>query len=329
MKVKDLGEWGVIDRIWRILVRDPDELMGFNDDVVAKRIGKGWVLVAHTDALTESTDVLPGMTPHSVGFKSVIMNVSDFASKGVKPLGMLFTLGLPRDADARCVDEIARGWRDASRKYGLYIWGGDVTESKELTLCGTIIGLAREGDLIARRGAREGDLVACIGEFGLTSIAYLMLLEGLKAPNRRIERIAKRSVYYPKAHLREGLKLARLGVVTSSMDCSDGLAWTLHTLCSLSNVGMVVRKLPIPTEVLEYAKKHGLDTYELALYGGEEYALVFTLERDSLNKIPEDLSGKIHIIGEVTSDKRLRLAVDNVERKVEARGWEHFKPRSK
>lgn len=325
LKVKDLGEWGIIDRIWRVLARDPEELMGLNDDVVAKRIRKGWVLVAHTDALTEGTDVLPGMTPHSIGFKSVVMNVSDFASKGVKPLGMLFALGLPRDADVSLVDEIARGWRDAAKKYGLYVWGGDITEAKELTLCGTIIGLAREGDLVARRGASEGELVACIGEFGLTSVAYLMLLEGLGAPNRKVERRAKRAVYYPRAYLREGLKLARLGVVTSSMDCSDGLAWTLHTLSSLNDVGMVIRRIPIPDEVFEYAKEHGLDPYELALYGGEEYALVFTLKRNSLGKIPEDLLRKIHIIGEVTLDKKLRLEVDGVKREVEARGWEHFK----
>lgn len=325
MKVKDLGEWGIIDRIWRILARDPDEIMGFNDDVVSKRIGKGWVLVAHTNALTEGTDVLPGMTPHSIGFKSVVINVSDFASKGVKPLGMLFTLGVPRDTSISFIEEIARGWRDAAKRYGLYVWGGDITEAKELVLCGTIIGLAREGDLVTRRGAREGDLVACIGEFGLTSVAYLMLLEGLRPPNKRVERKAKRAVYYPKAYLKEGLKLARLGVMTSSMDCSDGLAWTLHTLCSLNDVGMVIKKIPVPREVFEYAEEHGLDPYELALYGGEEYALVFTLKRDSLSKIPKSLLRKIHVIGEVTLDKKLRLEVGDIKRDVEAKGWEHFR----
>ncbi|MEM2214352.1 MAG: thiamine-phosphate kinase [Candidatus Nezhaarchaeales archaeon] len=327
VKVKDVGEWRIIDRIWRTLIRDPEEIMGFNDDVVSKRLRKGWVLVAHTDALTEIADILPGMTPHSIGFKSVVMNVSDFASKGVKPLGMLFALGMPGDVDVSFVDEIARGWRDAAKKYGLYVWGGDITEARELVLCGTIIGLAREGDLVARKGAREGDLVACIGEFGLTSIAYFMLLEGLRAPNERVERRAKEAVYYPKAYLKEGLKLARLKVVTSSMDCSDGLAWTLHTLCYLNNVGMVIKNIPIPSEVFEYAKEHGLDPYELALYGGEEYALVFTLKRDSLNRIPKSLLREIHIIGEVTLDKRVRLEIEGVKREVEARGWEHFKSR--
>ena len=328
MKVEDVGEWELIDRIWRVLVRDEDEVMGSNDDVVAKRVGRGWVLVAHTDALTESTDVLPGMSPHSIGFKSVVMNVSDFASKGVRPLGMLFMLGVPKGVDVKYVEEIARGWRDASLKYGLYVWGGDVSEAKELTLCGTIIGLAKEGTLMKRRGASEGDVVACTGEFGLTSIAYLMLLKGLEAPDKMVERRALRAVYYPKAYLKEGLRLSRLGIVTASMDSSDGLAWTLHTLCSLNNVGMTIRSIPIPIEVRRYAEKHDLDPYELALYGGEEYALVFTLRRDQVNKLPKSLAKKVHIMGVVTSDKKLRLEVNGGERKIEAKGWEHFRSRA-
>ncbi|RLF04118.1 MAG: thiamine-phosphate kinase, partial [Thermoprotei archaeon] len=116
--------------------------MGLNDDVIARRIGRGRVLVAHVDTLAWSTDVLPGMTPHSIGFKSVIMNVSDMAAKGVRPLGILFSLGLPRDYDVAYIEEIARGWRDAAAKYGLYIWGGDITEASELILSGTIIGIA-------------------------------------------------------------------------------------------------------------------------------------------------------------------------------------------
>jgi len=325
VKVEDVGEWEIINRIWRILVKDEGEVMGANDDVVAKRIGRGRVLVAHTNALTESTDVLPGMSPHSIGFKSVVMNVSDFASKGVRPLGMLFMLGVPKGIDVSYVEEIARGWRDASLKYGLYVWGGDVSEAKELTLCGTIIGLARERDLMRRRGASKGDVVACIGELGLTSVAYLMLLKGLKAPDKVVERKALRAVYYPKAYLEEGLKLSRLGVVTSSMDSSDGLAWTLHTLCSLNDVGMAIKSIPVPREVQRYADKHNLDPYELALYGGEEYALVFTSRRDCIDRLPKSLAKKIHVMGVVTSDKKLRLEVDGTERKIEARGWEHFR----
>jgi thiamine-monophosphate kinase len=325
VKVEDVGEWEVINSIWRILVRDAEEIMGPNDDVVAKRIGKGWVIVAHTDALTESTDVLPGMSPHSIGFKSVVMNVSDFASKGVRPLGILFALGVPREVDVEYVEEIARGWRDASLKYGLYVWGGDVGETKELTLCGTIIGLAKEEALIRRKGAGEGDLVACIGEFGLTSVAYLMLLKELRAPDKKIERRVKKTVYYPRAYLKEGLKLSRLGVVTSSMDSSDGLAWTLHTLCSLNDVGMVIKSIPIPVEVWRYAKEYDLDPYELALYGGEEYALVFTLRRDYINRIPRSLAKSIYVMGVVTADRKLKLEVEGGERKIEAKGWEHFR----
>ncbi|MHC1628876.1 MAG: thiamine-phosphate kinase [Candidatus Nezhaarchaeales archaeon] len=325
MKISDVGEWNLIERLWRTLIKDPKEIMGTNDDVIARRIGRNRVLVAHVNTLAWSTDVLPGMTPHSIGFKSVIMNVSDMAAKGVRPLGMLFSLGLPRNYDVNDVEEIAKGWKDAAAKYGLYVWGGDVTEAPELILTGAIVGIAKENTIIRRRGAKEGDLVACIGEFGLTSIAYKILLEGKKAPTKKIELKAKKAAYYPKAYLKEGLKLARLGIVTSSMDCSDGLAWSLHTLCSLNNVGMIIKWIPIPREVWLYAESYGIDPWDLALYGGEEYSLIFTLKRDSLNKLPSDLAKKIHIMGEVTNDRKLKLLIGKAEKSIERRGWEHLK----
>lgn len=325
MKVSDVGEWLLIDKIWRILMRDPKEIMGSNDDVVARRVRRKRLLVVHVDTLTWSTDVLPGMSPHSIGFKSVVMNVSDMAAKGVRPLGILFSLGLPKSYSVRDVEEIARGWRDAAAKYKLHVWGGDITEAPELIVTGAIVGVASENVIVKRVGARSGDLVACVGEFGLTSVAYKILLEGKEAPTKRVGLRAKRAVYYPKAYLREGLRLARLGVVTSSLDCSDGLAWSLHTLCSINGIGMIIRSIPIPREVWLYAERYNLDPWDLALYGGEEYALVFTLRRDAIKAIPSSLAKRIHVLGEVVTEKKVRLLVNGEEREVEPCGWEHFK----
>ncbi|MDI9619699.1 MAG: thiamine-phosphate kinase [Candidatus Nezhaarchaeota archaeon] len=325
MSVSEVGEWKLIEAIWDVIERDPEEVMGANDDVVARRIGGNKLLVSHVDTLAWSTDVLPGMTPHSIGFKSVIMNVSDMAAKGVRPLGMLFSLGVPRNCEVKCIEEIAKGWRDAAAKYRLHVWGGDITEAPELMLTGAIMGITGEGKIMRRRGASEGDLVACIGTFGLTSVAYLMLLQGRAAPSKIVELKAKRAAYYPKAHLKEGMLLARTGAVTASMDCSDGLAWSLHTLCSLNNVGMVIKCIPMPPEVEAYAKAHGLDPIDLALYGGEEYSLIFTLKRSSLKSMPKSLVRKMYIMGEVTSDKKLRLLLDEEEKEIEKRGWEHLR----
>jgi len=327
MRVSELGEWRIIEVLWSKLVKDPHEVLGVGDDVVARRIGKGKLIVAHVNTLTWKTDVLPGMKPHSIGYKSVIMNVSDMAAKGVKPLGMLFSLGLPKDYTVEDVAEIARGWRDAAIKYGLYVWGGDISEATDLTVTGAIIGLAKEGQLISRKGAKAGDLIACIGSFGLTSIAYMILLEGKETKDKRIKIKALKAAYYPKAYLKEGLRLAKTGVVTSSMDCSDGLAWSIHTLCRMNNVGAEINEVPIPSEVWRYAEEHHLDPWDLALYGGEEYALIFTLKPEALNVIPKGLAKKMCIMGKVTQDKKVRLVVKGRERDIEPRGWEHLKLR--
>jgi len=90
---------------------------------------------------------------------------------------------------------------------------------------------------------------------------------------------------------------------------------------------MVIKSIPVPVEVRRYAEKYDLDPYELALYGGEEYALVFTLRKNGFDRLPKSLAKRIHVMGVVTSDKKLRLEVDGGERKIEARGWEHFRSR--
>ncbi len=325
MKVSEIGEWRIIETLWSQLIRDPNEILGLNDDVVARRISRDMLIVAHVNTLTWRTDVLPGMSPHSIGYKSVIMNVSDMAAKGVKPLGILFSLGLPRDYNVEDTIEIARGWREAALKYGVYIWGGDISETAELTITGAIIGLTKRGRLISRRGAKVGDLIACIGDFGLTSVAYMILLKGMETKDKRVRAKALKAAYYPKAYLKEGLKLAKTGVITSSMDCSDGLAWSIHTLCKVNDVGAEIYKIPIPSEVWRYAEEHHLDPWDLALYGGEEYALIFTLKPNALNMIPRDLVRKMCIMGRITADKKVKLVVEGGERDIEARGWEHLR----
>ena len=82
----------------------------------------------------------------------------------------------------------------------------------------------------------------------------------------------------PKAHLAEGLALAGCGAVSASMDSSDGLAWSLHELARLSNVGFLLESVPIAPEATEFAELNGLEACELALYGGEEYELVLTIK---------------------------------------------------
>jgi len=134
----------------------------------------------------------------------------------------------------------------------------------------------------------------------------------------------------PKAKLKEGLALSGSGKVSASIDSSDGLAWSLHELGQLSNVGFAIDIVPVSDEVKEFAKQNGFDSSELALYGGEEYELVLTVNPDGwVDAVAavEAVGGQLLPIGKATKGRKILLNVEGEKRAVEARGWEHFKSR--
>ncbi|MEK6919786.1 MAG: hypothetical protein AABX62_01935, partial [Thermoproteota archaeon] len=143
--------------------------------------------------------------------------------------------------------------------------------------------------------------------------------------NRLKDGILTRTVFLPRARLREGLILARTGMATSSIDSSDGLAWSLHELARSSSVGIHLETVPIAPEAREFGERNGVSPLELALYGGEEYELVVTVRREGFDRVRRRVPTLIPI-GRV---RRGPPAVTgNVEGKtvrVEARGWEHFR----
>jgi thiamine-monophosphate kinase len=132
----------------------------------------------------------------------------------------------------------------------------------------------------------------------------------------------------PRARLQEGLALRNSEAVTASIDSSDGLAWCLHELSAQSAVGFEVSALPIAKEAKEFAQKNGFAADEFALYGGEEYELVVTVDPKNwaeAEKAVSNAGGRLLPIGEATSDKKVLLNVPGEEREIEARGYEHFK----
>ena len=132
----------------------------------------------------------------------------------------------------------------------------------------------------------------------------------------------------PQARLKEGLALAGSRAVSSSVDSSDGLAWSLHELSRMSGVGFAISSVPVADEVKRFAEFNGLEALELALYGGEEYELVVTVKPrlwgDAEDAV-EGVGGRLLPIGKVVREKRVVLELDGKKRPIEARGWEHFK----
>jgi thiamine-monophosphate kinase len=178
-----------------------------------------------------------------------------------------------------------------------------------------------------RSGARPGDIVAVTGYFGKTSSGLKILLNGLSPPEELRQPLVE-SVLMPKARLREGLALAEIGAVTSSIDSSDGLAWSLHELSKASRVGFMIENVPVAPEVQVFAEKYALDPVDLSLYGGEEYELVVTVKPELWDRAREVLSGfktPLIRIGKVIEEEEIKVRINGETKVVEGMGWEHFR----
>ena len=277
--------------------------------------------------LEDKTDVPPSMSLWQAARKAVVMNISDFAAKGVKPIAMLVSLGLPIKLTRRDIEEVGKGLNVGAREYDAYIIGGDTGEASDLVISLSLFGIAKKDALILRSGAKPGDLVAVTGPFGKPTAGLKILLDGFKAHGEN-RKILVESVLMPHARLKEGLALSKTKAVTAAIDSSDGLAWSLHEIANASNVGFLINKLPIAEEVEEFAEINRLDRLELTLYGGEEYELVLTIKPKlwkKAKKAVEKVGGKLLSIGKVTAERQVLMEIDGKRRVIEPRGWEHFK----
>jgi len=305
----------------------PNLPIPFGDDVSAVSIGSGRVAVLKTDMLIGKTDVPRGMSLWQAARKAVVMNISDFAAKGVEPTALLVSIGLPRNFIQKDVEEIARGLNTGAREYGAYIIGGDTSEASDLIVAISLFGTAKRKELVLRSGAKVGDIVAVTGFFGKTA-AGLRLLSAGHAASKGMREVLLRSVCMPNARLCEGLSLCRSGALSASIDSSDGLAWSLHELARINDVGFVINNVPVADEVRRFAEFNGLDPSELALYGGEEYELVVIIKPKrwtDAEMAVKSVGGNLLPIGKATRNREVLLDVNGEKSPIAYRGWEHFK----
>ena len=325
--VEEIGEQKIIETILKHLELPPNMPISFGDDVSAVNIEHGKLAVIKTDMLVGKTDVPSGMSFWQAARKAVVMNISDLAAKGVQPIAILASLGLPIGLTKRDIEEIGKGLNAGAREYNAYVLGGDTNEASDLIISCSAFGICKRKFLMKRSGAKPGDLVAVTSFFGKPPAGLKILLENFSAP-RKLEKTLVDSVLMPQARLEEGLALAQARAVTASIDSSDGLAWSLHEISRASNVGFSIDNLPIAKEAEEFAKIHNLNLTGLCLYGGEEYELVLTVKPELWEKakdVVHHVGGSLIRIGKAMREKTIFLRRKEKTIPIEARGWEHFK----
>lgn len=321
MKISELGERRMVDYILQRIEAPPGSSLQKGDDAAAPVLS-GTILTC-VDMFVSKTDMPTSMSMRQAGKKAVTMTVSDLASKGGRPLFYLVSLGLPLELEFSEFQDLWAGVEEAATHYGGKIIAGDTNESSDLVIDTFAIGTANK--TTGRMGAKTGDILAVTGNFGRT-IAGLKILKDKRSSTGFEDLVS--SVLEPVARLREGLALANLDGVTSSTDSSDGLARSLYELSRASGVGFRVEKPPVDPGAQEFARLSASDLFEMVFYGGEEYELVFTLEKDRLShadKAMLRIGGRLIPIGAVTPiEYGLRAVWQGREVPIEDLGWEHF-----
>jgi thiamine-monophosphate kinase len=320
--MKRLTEREIINELIGRIPKQAGVPLGFDDDVSAIPLSPRRWVIAKTDMLVGSTDIPPGMDLREAARKAIVATVSDFAAKGVQPRSLMTSLGLPTPVNKETVQQIADGFNQATREYKVKIIGGDTNQSRDTVIDVIGIGVADPKKIVRRDGAQPGDIVAVTGQFGKTTPGLRILLSRSKSDRVKFRSLV-RSVLHPVARLKEGIELARSGAITSSIDSSDGLAWSLHEIANASHVGIHIEKIPIDNSARIYAAERRTSDIELALYGGEEYELVTTIKPKQFSRLKRRFP-YLRQVGGVTSDKGVTAKINGRRARVRNFGWEHF-----
>lgn len=318
MKVKEMGERALIAHIARLLARPGNVVVegaGEDDCAVLDIDGENYLLIT-TDMLHRKTDFPPGMSGRQIGWMSVAVNLSDLASKGARPLGVLMAMGIPPDTDLSFIEEIVLGMDECASRYGAQIIGGDTDAHDELTMTGTAVGIVKKELLIRRSGARPGDVVCVTGHLGTAGAALFALNDRILVSQEILN-----ALFEPCPRVGEGIALAQSGAVSSMMDISDGLALSLHDISRASGVGFRISesKMPVLPDVKKLFK--GEKSFEAVVFAGGDFELLFTVAPEKIDIVKRACA--MTVIGDVIEEGIYIERTGSVE-ELEARGYEHF-----
>jgi thiamine-monophosphate kinase len=309
--------------------------LGIGDDatILSPRAGSDWILTC--DAFIEGVHFLRDLHPaDSVGYKSLARAASDIAAMGGLPRAFLLTLALSESLAGRWLDHFLAGMRRAARVLGVQLIGGDTTKSPQVFISITVLGEAPRGRAVLRSGARPGDLIYVSGRLGRAQLGLELLRHGPAkfATRDRALHDALQQHFYPAIRVELGGWLAKRRIASAMMDLSDGLSTDLPRLCRASGVGARVDSQRIPcVEIPDRApgklKRITANLLRLALDGGEDYELLFTVPRRNVAKL-RSAPGfpQLTAIGEIRRERKI-LLVDSAGRPqpLQSRGWDPFR----
>ena len=332
--ISELGEFGLIEHLTKnIEIKAPSTIKGIGDDGAILDFKEKKIVVS-TDLLIEGVHFdLSYMPLRHLGYKAVVVNLSDICAMNAKPTQITVSLAVSNRFPLEAIEELYDGIILATKLYNVDIIGGDTTSSqKGLIISITALGEATDEQIVYRNGAKENDLVVVSGDLG-SAYMGLQVLEREKQvfqvnPNNQpdldnytylIERQLKPEARYDIIQLLQNLEIKP----TSMIDISDGLSSEILHICKQSEVGCSIyeEKLPMDPQFISVCEEFNIDATTIAINGGEDYELLFTISLEDFDKIKANPN--LSVIGHITSKQNGMNLITRAQTQIQlkARGW--------
>lgn len=318
MKIADIGgEFEFIKRIASQKLTDKKIIKGIGDDCAVIDYSKDKYLLLTTDMMVENDHFNTSwQTPYQIGMKLMECNVSDIVTKGGTPKYGLISISIKKDTTVEFMDEFYKGIYASAEKYGVILIGGDTTHGTEYVFNLCLIGEIEKKLLRLRSMAKIGDAICVTGKLGGSTAGLKLLLH--------------KKTGYLKDHLepksrsiQEGKNIAKFA--HAMIDVSDGLGSEVRHICNESKVGAVIfhDKIPLSKTTLDSAQALKLDPYDFALYGGEDFQIVFTINNKDIEKLKKIFTD-FSIVGKILpAEQGICILKDGKKLEVK-KGYDHF-----
>ncbi|MEN3326704.1 MAG: thiamine-monophosphate kinase [Acidobacteriota bacterium] len=308
------------------------------DDAAVFHSAAGKDTVVTADLLIEDIDFRRTTAPPTLlGHKALAVSISDIAAMGARPRWCLISIGVPEEVwQTEFIDQFYEGLATLANRYDVKLIGGDTSRTTEkIVIDSIVIGECIAGQAVKRAGARPGDQIFVTGSLGGAAAGLRLIERGAHLAeqnfadedSQKIDHVLLRQLR-PEPRVGWGIVLGEERLATSMIDISDGVSSDLNHLCAASGAGALIESslLPIDHQVVELCGRRALDPLQLALHGGEDFELLFTVSPRDVERLPRRADGtQITRIGEV------RIEADGVKISEGSRiwelnpgGWKHF-----
>jgi len=322
----------------RVAAKSQSLIAGIGDDAAVFRGTAGKETVITADLLVEDIDFRRTTTPpYLLGHKVLAVSLSDIAAMGARPLWSMISIGVPEDVwQTDFVERLYDGVLDLANRYGVQLIGGDTSRTPgNIVIDSIVAGEATAEMSVLRTGASVGDQIFVTGSLGAAAAGLRLIERGAHLAeqnlgdedSQKLDHILLRQLR-PEPRVGWGIVLGEERLATSMIDLSDGLSSDLNHLCTASGVGALIDSslLPIDERVIELCGRRALDPLQLALHGGEDFELLFTVKPADATRLPRRVDGVgIKCIGTIQSASE-GVKISEGPRTWELRpgGWKHF-----